>query len=206
MILSSSLIESTDQNISKWVVPDVSGSANTHELLSEESIARVRKMAREQGYAEGLEAGKQAGSELVKSRVELFESVTAHLMQPLGQLEPEILDAMVELSLCVGREVIQRELTVDRSLVLEAVRSALDLVLSTATSTRIRVNPTDVELVQAAYADLTNREPIEFTADSNIERGGAVVEFGSSVIDAQPGSRLRKTLEALLNTQSSNGS
>lgn len=206
MIMSRSEQHSAEVTVSKWVAPDVGGGSASHELLSEESIARLRTLARQQGHAEGYEAGLQAGRALVQARMELFEKLIRHLDSPLEQLEPDALEAMLMLCVNVSRGLIRRELSIDNSLVLEAVKSALNAASETESQLRIRVHPQDLELVQMAYADYDLHPALTIGADAAIERGGAIVESGASLIDAQVESRLAAVLESLLNRPGSDDS
>lgn len=192
---------SAESVVSKWVAPEVGGGSADHELLSEDSIARLRAVARQRGHAEGHAAGLKEGRADVQARLELLESMIAHLHSPLQQLEPDALEAMCALSVRVSQALIGRELSTDPALVLEAVRSALAAVSESESQLRIRVNPQDLDLLTTTYAEHDHRATISLSADAEITRGGAIVESGASLIDAQIESRLASILETLVNTR-----
>ncbi len=184
---------------SRWVAPDVRGISTPHELLSEASIARLRAEAKEAGHAEGFKAGLAEGQALTRARLELFGKLSEQLLEPLGKLEPEALECMVELSVAIGRSLINRELSLDSSLVLGAVSSALNAMPTSSAKLRVLVNPLDMELVTAAYSEIGRETNLAIAADPSVERGGAVVESGSTLIDAQFDTRLQSLLDTLLN-------
>lgn len=185
--------------VSKWVVPDVAKDANDHELVSEASLAALRQKRQEEGYAEGVAAGLAEGREQVEARIRLFEQLAEHLAEPIARLEPIALQSMVKLSTQIARVLIDRELSIDNSLVLSAVAAGLETITESGKGLKIRVNPNDFELVRSTYCELNQNMAVEVTADASVAQGGAIIEAGSALIDAQIETRLAVLLESILN-------
>lgn len=196
--MSSTLSGMDARQVSKWVAPNVNSDQAFHELVSEDTLAKLREDARQAGHAEGMRAGLDQGKALVNTRLELLEKLIGHVSQPLDQLEAETLGAMVELSLQVASELIGRELLADQSLVLKAVSDAVSAVPGDAQNLKIALNPADLTVVQEAYKESTTMQNPLIVGDPAIERGGVIVESGTTLIDAQLTARLSSTLAALL--------
>ena len=203
MTISSVAQSQAYSEVSRWVAPDVSEGHVARELVSEQSIADRREEARVAGYAAGILEGRQEGQAQAKARLELLEKLIAHVTAPLKQLEPETLAAMIELSLKVSRALINRELSLDSALVLKAVAKALDAAPAVDTPVRILVNPRDLAVVQGAYLESELLLNPVIVGDPAVTVGGAVVESGMSVIDAQLDTRLADVLAELLDPMES---
>lgn len=195
MTMSSATSETQAFEVSRWVAPNVGDSESNRAPLSESSIEKLRQDAKDAGYAEGLSAGKQEARALSNARLETLDQIVQQLAAPLTKLDPETLDAMVELSIRVSEALINRELTLDRSLVLEAVSEALEAIPDRTKTLKVFVNPEDLAIVKEAYANSSLAPTSLIVGDQAIARGGALVESGSTLVDAQ----LRPRLEDLLN-------
>lgn len=202
--MSSAVEEAEGAQISKWVAPNVGGGSTSHEPVSEAAIAALREKARAEGHAQGFQTGLSEAKELTQARVQLFDRLSAHLSEPLAKLEPEAMQVMAGLSLQVAQAIISREVSMDETLVLRAIRSALDTFTEKDRDVRISVCPADFELVKTTYAELENAINHTVVADASIGAGGAVVESGSVLIDAQVETRISALLDELMNQPEAN--
>ena len=97
------------------------------------------------------------------------------------------------LAMAVARAVIQREVELDSSVVGAMVQGALTEV-SWRSPVEVRLNPEDIAVVEAhfiAIEDDAKPPQLEWTPDSNIERGGYIVETPQRLVDG--------TLDTVLN-------
>ena len=62
---------------------------------------------------------------------------------------------------------------------------------------KILVNPADLDLIAKARSELGISDDTVLLADSSIAKGGALVESGSTVIDAQLETRLNTLLDSI---------
>ena len=185
---------------SKWVAPVVGAPTASHAPVSEESIARLRQEAREAGFAEGRQAGMVEAKAVTQARLETLEQLISHLNEPLAKLDSEVLQTLVELALSISRVLVSRELALDPSLVLEAVSATLAAVPDNSERLKILVNPADLDLIAKARSELGISDDTVLLADSSIAKGGALVESGSTVIDAQLETRLNTLLDSISDT------
>lgn len=199
MTMSSAAPDGEAAQVSKWVVPDVAQETSEYALLSEASLTAIRQKQREEGYAEGIAAGLAEGRERLEAQVRLFEQLTQHLSEPMAKLEPAAMQSMVKLSTHIARVLINRELSIDDSLVLNAVAAGLEAITENGKKRKISVNPNDFELVHSTYAQLEQNMVVDVTANASVVQGGAIVEAGPVLIDAQLETRLAVMLESILN-------
>ena len=92
------------------------------------------------------------------------------------------------LALAVARKIIGQEISVDRQIVLNVVKGALDKVVDHQ-KVKIRINPQDLETVQTALFEflphVESLENVHFEADAGLTAGGCVVETNFGNIDAR---------------------
>ena len=182
---------------SKWVAPVVGTPTASHAPISEESIARRKEEAREAGFAEGRQAGMAEAKAVTQARLQTLEQLIRHLNEPLAKLDSDVLQSLLELALTISRVVVNRELTLDPSLVMEAITASLAAVPENNERVRILVNPVDLDLIAKARSELGISDDTVLLADPSIDKGGALVESGSTVIDAQLETRLNTVFDSI---------
>ncbi len=105
---------------------------------------------------------------------------------------------LLKLALAAAEKVCRKEITDNQELVREVIREGL-AVLGRRASTAIRLHPDDMSLIQSSLPSLVeNPSDIHLSPDSTVERGGAVLESGAQMVDAQVVTRLHALRETLL--------
>lgn len=144
--------------------------------------------AREEGLAQGLEKGKQAVTAELESVIQKLRRAYMDIEKYRKQLYLDAETETVDLALAVARNIIGQEISLDRQIVLNVVKGALDKVINHE-KVKIRANPQDLDGVQAAlYEFLPHVEKLEnvhFEADAAITTGGCVVETNFGTVDAR---------------------
>ena len=134
---------------------------------------------------------------VTQARLQTLEQLIRHLNEPLAKLDSDVLQSLLELALTISRVVVNRELTLDPSLVMEAVTASLAAVPENNERVRILVNPVDLDLIAKARSELGISDDTVLLADPSIDKGGALVESGSTVIDAQLETRLNTVFDSI---------
>ena len=144
-------------------------------------MAALEREAFTKGYAQGERAGAEAGA----ARAEAMLRRLAQTLEDLQGLRRELLRRterdVAELALAIARRVVQRELALDRDLLLALARVALDRLGDVATAS-IRLHPEDYAAAMTGRGALTTSTAgVEIVSDPAVHRGGCVVqsEFGS---------------------------
>jgi flagellar assembly protein FliH len=146
-----------------------------------------------QGERAGLEAAGQRGEAMLRRLTETLEELTVVRDRMIHQTERQ----MVDLALAIARRIIDREVAIDRDLLIAMARVALDRLGETANIT-VRLNPDDFAVTGAAQAARLAGSNIEIVADARISRGGCRVDSDLGVLDAGIDAQLQEVARALL--------
>jgi flagellar assembly protein FliH len=110
---------------------------------------------------------------------------------------------VVQLALAIARRVIDREISLDRELLVAMARVALDRLADTASAT-IRLHPEDYAVAAGATkagqagAGKLSEGAVRLVADPIVSRGGCLVQSDFGLIDVSPDAQLRELADALL--------
>lgn len=194
------------------VLGDVTTEATLHGLAE-----RSRRAAAAQGYAKGWAEGRRAGEaksrteaeEAARRRQELDEENRRQQMLGLGALDAAsrelrarldeacaaVESHVVEAAVQIAEAILGRELAVGEETGADAVRRVLTLLPTDVTVFTLRMNPADLA---ALDSDVLVEHTVTLVADATVERGGAVAETDTMVIDATVSAALARVREVLL--------
>ncbi|MFC0680691.1 FliH/SctL family protein [Lysobacter korlensis] len=185
-------------------------------VLRDDSRQRAEERARVRGHAAGHAAGLRAAElEASAMRAALQEEFDRRLAERLAEVSaaaaalgraaaslnartaPVLAEADETLAAATV-ELTEALLGRAREDATPFARAALDRALDTAASEvvqRVRMNPSDLALVSEIVAVT---DGIEFVADPALDRGDAVTELQSGLIDARLTSAVERARAALL--------
>lgn len=168
---------------------DAAAEAGTQEVDKLRQTAALEKQqARDAGLAEGFENGKQAVAAELEGVLQRMRQAYMDIEKYRKQLYRKAEEETVALALAVARKIIGQEISVDRQIVLNVVKGALDKVVDHE-RVKIRINPQDLETLQTALFEflphVESLENIHFEADAGLTAGGCVVETNFGNIDAR---------------------
>jgi flagellar assembly protein FliH len=169
------------------------GEARTAAMAAELEAARKDlAQARTEAEKEGLAAAQIKIEEIVERYLDgiqrlLAATRLAHRPEP-GEV--------VELALVVAKEIVGRELLVDRSQLLAAVDRALGSV-SADTQLVLRVSAGDATYVKQRRPELL-RDGVVIVEDKALTVGGCIVETPAWVLDASIEARLEAVRAGLV--------
>jgi flagellar assembly protein FliH len=101
----------------------------------------------------------------------------------------------VQLVLAIAERIVQREVTLDRGLLVGMARVALDRLGEYGTAT-IRLHPDDYQAIGAKGS--FDDAPVQVVADASVSRGGCHVQSDFGFMDVSPESQFRELACALL--------
>ena len=172
--------------------PETSGTVTAAES------AAVERDAFTKGYAQG----ERAGAEAAATRADAMLRRLAQTLDELQSLRAELIRRtereVVELSLAIARKIVQREVALDRELMLAMARVALDRLADVATAS-IRLHPDDyAATVHARGSAAVTSHGVQIVSDASVGRGGCLVhsEFGS--VDVGVSAQIDELTHALL--------
>ena len=187
--------------VSAWHFSAVDGSED-HVALSSDSDAAppideaALKQAAEVAYAEGYAHGHEAGGREVRDALEatvrkaaeetavrmaqLLHNTRDHLQKSEDQISRHIL----ELACDLARQVVRQELHSDPGHLKPVIAEALAQLVEDGLPATVRMNPSDLALMQGALNENIGKSPPAFVADPNITPGGCMIESPSTSVDA----------------------
>jgi len=180
----------------QWEVVELAASASEVTSAVDTSgaeLARLRELARAEGYAEGLAAG-QAKAEQASGQVkQLAESFG----NALDNLDFHIADMVLELALDVARQVVAGELAVRPQHILDVINLALKQMAESSRDARLLLNPEDAALVRPHLDQVLDKNRLRIVEDIRIVRGGCQIETPQGDLDATLASRWRQVAQVL---------
>ncbi len=187
-------------SLAELAASDIEGSskaaiANAQSAPSAEERARLV----DEGYARGLVDGERRSLAAAQSRVDQALAVVADLSEQLREaasLAPAVLEENIAaLAVIVARQIVAREVSLDRELVAELVRRALT-EFPIEQGVRIRVHPLDLAALTVNAAEttapITGGRDASWLADARVARGGCLVEGRDRIVDGRVDAALER--------------
>lgn len=183
----------------QWEVVELAASAEatspTAELEAE--LARLRQAARDEGYAEGLAAGRQEGEQACGRMKQLAESFNT----TLDNLDFRLADMLLQLALDVARQVVAGELAARPERVLDVVNLALKEMAESSREARLLLHPDDAMLVRPHLDQVLDKTRLRIVEDVRMVRGGCLIETPQGELDATLPARWRQVVQVLGSNQ-----
>lgn len=183
-----------------WDVPDVAAAAPKAKprFSTARELEAIQQAAREEGYAQGLQEGRNAAATTLRQKLAALEHIFSTLHAPLEKLDDEVMRELTQLSATVAMQLIQRELSLQPDMVADCVRRAIERVPMGDDRLRVHVHPEDAALLDELRALEDIDRPWRVIGDATMTRGGCRVETAVSSVNATLEARLGTLLEAAL--------
>ncbi len=166
-----------------------------------DGLSERERRAYERGRKEGFDAGVRATVERARrehsSHGAQLERVLQDLRGRFAELESAGADALLDLALEVARQVVRREIEVQRDAVLPPLREAIAAVIDQQAHPRVHMNPRDLDLIRADVDADGAFKGCRFIPDPAVARGGCRIETPLGEVDALLSTRWRRVLAAL---------
>lgn len=173
----------------------VAPASEAAQALSAQEKARLI----DEGYARGLADGERKGLASAQARVDQALSVVNDLttqLREVASLAPAILEENIAaLAVIVARQIVAREVSLERELVADLIRRALT-EFPIDQGVRIRVNPLDLAALTISNATgtapITASRDASWLADARVARGGCLVEGRDRIVDGRVDTALER--------------
>jgi len=162
-----------------------------------EDSARRDEGVRQQGYAEGFVQGRaqamieaqhqineftlQQGQQAARQWAQLFAATQAQL-DAAEQLSAQ---AVLELACDLTRQILRHEIAINPNALLPVIRESLGLLFADSRSVGIKLNPQDLEVLQAALKEEFPALSLNLISDAGMTRGGCLIESAGTVVDGR---------------------
>lgn len=188
----------------RWCAPALgtqAGAAANAFVVSDpqhSGLAEAERVAREQGFAQGLAQGRAAAQQQTAAELATLAALSANLREPLAGVDEQIVDELVRLALCVAREVILRELSIDPQLVVAVIEEARRALGEVRGRLCIALHPDEAVLVRGLFNADEALRAVQVDADASITRGGCTLSTEVSFVDASVESRIARIAAQVL--------
>ncbi|MET0533843.1 MAG: FliH/SctL family protein, partial [Steroidobacter sp.] len=134
---------------SRYELPSINGTAVQARRAGKtvQELEDVEQRAYEEAYAKGRAEGLAAVEremrpqmQQLQSRVERLDAIINTLARPLHEMDAEVEDQLVQLSLTVARHLVRRELRIDPSQVIAIIRATVALLPASARDVRVHLH------------------------------------------------------------------
>jgi flagellar assembly protein FliH len=167
-------------------IPAKHGKTSAGEV--EPTLEEQLTLARQEGHTAGFEAGQKAAAESLAPVIQALQNAVTAMAGTESQMTAQAEKAVVELSLAISAKLVPQAIAELPDTVMTVVNQALSKVM-TGTRLNLRVNPADLELLQARQEALAlpSIDPARLTwsADPGVGRGGCILETDFGDIDAR---------------------
>jgi flagellar assembly protein FliH len=184
----------------QWEVVELAASAEVASPAADDleaELARLRQAARDEGYAEGLAAGRQESEQASGRMKQLAESFNS----TLDNLDFRLADMLLQLALDVARQVVAGELAARPERVLDVVNLALKEMAESSREARLLLHPDDAMLVRPHLDQVLDKTRLRIVEDVRMVRGGCLIETPQGELDATLPARWRQVVQVLGSNQ-----
>jgi len=157
------------------------------------------QLSYESGFADGREQGVAEGYEKMLPALETLSGLTEALEQTHADFRLDLERGLHALAMAVARQLIQREVKADPTIVSDLIERALDLVPHDL-MLEVRLNPTDLEVLHGKLdqLEIAGRPlNVQWIEDASLERGSFLLETPLRVVDGRTDEALRTLYERL---------
>jgi len=153
----------------------------------------------EQGQAEGYSKGLADGQAEIAEKAVHFSAIISTLASPLEELDKDVEDEIVTLAMMVARHLIRRELKLDPTHVISAIRQAVDILPVATKNIAVFLHPEDAALVRESLTlSDEDEQRWKIVEDPMLSRGGCKLETDYSRIDASVESRINSVITQVI--------
>ncbi|MDP2154235.1 MAG: flagellar assembly protein FliH [Methylotenera sp.] len=164
-------------------------------------VAKVFESTRQDAYNKGVQEGFAAGMAQAKELAQVEKAQFLQLMNAfasaLESADEQIAENVLSLALDIAKSMLKVKLDVDKKVLLPVVLDAIHYLPHIQRPARILVHHEDMHLLREHMADEIANDHWQIHEDSNIERGGCLVETGANQVDATNATRWKRITEAL---------
>lgn len=178
-----------------WEFQSLAGSVPPS--VKERLLSDREQRAYERGHEEGYAAGHAAATHVRAQHAAEMARVLEALRSRFVELESDGAEQVLTLSLTIARQVMRREIEVDRAAVMPALHEAVQAVIDQQAHPRVHLNPQDLAYLSDSLDADGLLKGCRFIADPTIGRAGCRVETGHSDVDATIESRWNRVLAAV---------
>jgi len=146
----------------------------------------LEKEAYEKGFAQGERAGREMGEKRFESVVKSFTEALQELRRIQEEWHEKNEQHLIELVCAVARKVVQREVSIDKSIISRMINAALKYAADHE-EIIIRIHPSDLEYASQQRSEIREGigedRNVRFEGDECVVRGDVIIESKRGIIE-----------------------
>jgi flagellar assembly protein FliH len=195
------------ENCKPWRAPNIGDSNdnsydfkefNPGNINHREQQEKTRQQSYEKSFAKGYMEGLAQGQKEIQQQVQNLSSLMASLAMPLPDLDNQVVDELVQLSMAVVRQMVRRELKISPGEIVAVVREALSLLPVAAAEITLELHPEDAKLIRENLVHPEATASWNIVEDALLTRGGCRVLTNTSRIDATVEKRMNTVIAEVM--------
>ncbi len=232
---NSRVISGDNVTFERWQAPDVQSVAQQQQeqagLLTARQLEELQKQAYDEGFQLGQKEGYQAafeqglqegqqqgilkGQEEVEQTIKRFAQIMKFLAEPLTQVNDDVEQELISLSIAMAKQIIRREINMDPGQIVAVIKEALSALPSSSKNIKVFLHPADAQVARDSLAintqpheDSSSNYDSEHTVQSwsiidepTITRGGCRIKSEFSQIDASIDTRIAEISARILGSE-----
>jgi len=179
------------------------------EMAEEPTPQELPEELRQRVYAEGFEHGRLAGAQEARDELEAplrqqlddeaqrLATLFHHAQAELTQLDDQLALQLLELACDIARQVVRRELSQPLEPLKAVMSEAMSLAVQDGRPATVRLNPADLEMLQAHLSDTLQAQQIKLVGDTSLTSGGCIIEAAQGNVDGTVEQRWRRAVANL---------
>ena len=173
------------------------GKHGSNALATVAELENIRQQAHDEGYTQGRDAGYAAGIQQARTEAAQVHALLQSLQDALNQMDEEVAQSLLDLSLEIARKVAGETLQVKPEVILKIVSDAISDLPHFNQNAHLILHPDDAELVLKQMGEQLSHAGWKIFTDAQIMRGGCRVETAHSQVDATSEARWKRVVESI---------
>ena len=141
-----------------------------------------------QGHAQATLEGERKIQEFIATQGQVaakrFGELISSAQLQIAESEQTMAKGVLELACELARQVLRHELSSNPNALQPVIREALGMLAVDSKAALIRLHPTDLDILAEVLRQEFSYLSLTLVADTNITRGGCIVESAGAVVDA----------------------
>ena len=185
--------------------PKTSADFEDAPVVDTEAMERALQEAYERGMEDGRRAGELAEAARLRGAMMAASDALASAQSNADRWVGNAEENVCALAVAIARQVIGREIALDKSTLADMVQQALaEFPLDQPLT--IRVNPSDLNAIQSAFfaageaSPIAQRKDVQWLPDGRIAPGGCLIEGRDRIVDGRVDTALERLYRRLTYT------
>ncbi|MGI6669479.1 MAG: FliH/SctL family protein [Acetivibrionales bacterium] len=162
---------------------------------AEDKAGEITEEAWQRGYAEGMDAAARQSKEFLAEAEKIRNNAAEEYKRAMAGMEEEVIGLVMEVS----RKAVAAELTVNKDVIIQLVRDALQNC-SNKNGAILKMSPADYEYImkneERFNSVIEGADSLNIKPDAALKPGDCIVETALGDMDAGVSTRLDKIEEA----------